>query len=182
MDAIKAVAVAINNKFIVTGSSDKTAKVWDVQNGKLLYTLEGHEWKVTSVAISLDCKYIVTGSTDGTIKLWNAENGQLIKSFSGVGNQVVSVAINNSNTFIGSAIHLESTFEEGFGAAIWNSGIEPPKKVTKTPPGARRLPPGQSPGQPVPTKATPPPPADPSKKVIKKTEEVEISIQDNKKK
>jgi WD40 repeat protein len=182
LDAINSVAVAINNKFIVTGSSDKTAKIWDVQSGKLLFTLEGHEWKVTSVAISLDCKYIVTGSTDGSVKLWNAENGTIIKSFSGIGNQVVNVTINNSNKLIGSAIHLESTFEEGFGEVIWNSGIEPPKKVIRTAPGARRPAPGQTPGQIVPGAKPTAPPADPSKKVIKKTDEVEISIQDNKKK
>lgn len=179
-DVINSVAIAINNKFIVTGSSDKTAKVWDALAGKLLFTLEGHEWKVTSVAISLDCKYIVTGSTDGSVKLWNAEDGKLVRSFSGVGNQVVNVTINNNNKLIGSAIHLESTYEEGFGAVIWNSGIDPPKKAIKPAVGVRRPPPGQTPGQAAPK--TTPPPLDPTKKVIKKTDEVEISIQDNKKK
>lgn len=179
LDAINSVAIAVNNKFIVTGSSDKTAKIWDIATGKLLFTLEGHEWKVTSVAISLDTKFIVTGSTDGTVKLWSAEDGKLIKSFSGIGNHVVNVTINNNNKLIGSAIHLESTFEEGFGAVIWNSGIEPPKKVVKTPPGAKKMPAGQTPVKP--TNAATAKPNDPTKKVIKKTDEVEISIQDNKK-
>jgi WD40 repeat protein len=180
-DAINAVATSINNKYIVTGSSDKTAIIWDNQTGKKLRELIGHEWKVMSVAISMDSKYVLTGSTDGTVKLWDLETGKIVKSFSGVGNQVTYVAIHPNNKLIGSANHLESTIEEGFGAVIWETGIMPPKKAAPPTRPGPATPPGQKPvvkGQ-VPPAAKPV--VDPEKKVIKKNDEVEISIKDNKK-
>lgn len=180
-DAINAVATSINNKYILTGSSDKTAILWDNQTGKMLRQFIGHEWKVTSVAISMDSKYVLTGSTDGSVKLWELETAKLIKSFDGVGNHVTYVAMHPNNKLIGSANHLESTIEEGFGAVIWETGIEPPKPPsTMTRP--RAVPPGK--GTIPPTKNPPPaaqkPVEDPNKKVIKKNDEVEISIKDNK--
>lgn len=178
-DAINAVAIALNNKFLVTGSSDKTAMVWDVLTGKNLFKLEGHEWKVTSVAVSLDNKYIVTGSTDGSVKLWNAADGSLMKTFQGAGNQVTGVSISPDNKTIAAATHLESTFEEGFGAVLWNTGIEPPpppqRPVAKRQPPANAKPAGNA------VKDMPKPQQTDDKKVIKKTDEVEITIEDNKK-
>ena len=41
-------AISSDNKFIVTGSSDKTAKIWNL-DGTLIHTLRGHSKEVTSV-------------------------------------------------------------------------------------------------------------------------------------
>ncbi len=174
MDAINAVATALNNKFLVTGSSDKTAIIWDMQTGKQLRKLVGHDWKITSIAISVDSKYIVTGSTDGTTRLWEAETGKLLKTFSGVGNTVTYVALHPNNRLIASANHLESTLEEGYGPVIWNTGIEPVVKTNPRP----AVPPK---GVPVKTVNSPkkPAPKQTPGETIKKNDEVEISIQEN---
>ena len=55
---------------LITGSSDKTIKLWHVATGKLLGTLSGHLGAVNAVAISSDGKTIVSGSWDKTIKIW----------------------------------------------------------------------------------------------------------------
>lgn len=59
-----------NSSLIVTGSSDKTARIWSTFTGKLLLTLKGHTDEVTSVAFSPDGSQIITGSGDKTAKVW----------------------------------------------------------------------------------------------------------------
>jgi WD40 repeat protein len=61
---------------IVSGSADKTAKVWDAWTGQEKLSLTGHTSVVTSVAYSPDGQRIVSGSNDTTVKVWDAQTGQ----------------------------------------------------------------------------------------------------------
>jgi WD40 repeat protein len=69
-----------NGKYIVTASYDNTAKIWDVQRGKLLHSLEGHTNSVKTACYSPDGKIIATASTDKTAKIWDAFSGKLLKT------------------------------------------------------------------------------------------------------
>ncbi len=77
---------------IVTGSADRTAKVWDAQTGQELLTLEGHTVGVTSVAFSPDGHRILAGSADRTAKVWDAEIGQELPTLKGHTDFVSSIA------------------------------------------------------------------------------------------
>ena len=68
---IRSIAISPDGKNIVSGSIDKTIKVWDFKTGECLNTLEGHTSSINSIAISPDGKYIVSGSDDGIIKIWD---------------------------------------------------------------------------------------------------------------
>ncbi|MGJ5629647.1 WD40 repeat domain-containing protein [Nostoc sp. CALU 1950] len=48
--------MAPDGKTAVSGSSDKTLKVWDLQTGKEISTLTGHNNSVRAVAIAPDGK------------------------------------------------------------------------------------------------------------------------------
>ena len=76
-------AFSPDGKRIVTGSDDKTAKVWDAEKGQELPTLKGHQDFVSSVAYSPDGKRIVTGSGDKTAKVWDAATGQEVLALKG---------------------------------------------------------------------------------------------------
>ncbi|KAJ3247945.1 hypothetical protein HK104_007761, partial [Borealophlyctis nickersoniae] len=65
---VRSVAVTPDGLMVVTGSYDKTAKVWDARTGSLLQTLEGHIRDVNSVAVTPDRQTVVTGSEDETAK------------------------------------------------------------------------------------------------------------------
>jgi WD40 repeat protein len=68
---------------VVTGSDDKTAKVWDFNTGKLLHTLSGHLDWIRSVVISSDNAKLATGSGDNTTKIWDLNTGKLLYTLSG---------------------------------------------------------------------------------------------------
>lgn len=120
-DAVNALEVSTTGKYFVSGSSDKTAIVWDAVVNKPLTTLKGHTWKVTSVSISKDEKYVVTGSNDGTAKLWELTTGKLIASFEGYGYNVRSVAISPDNTKIVVASYERGVTEHG--VRIYATGL-----------------------------------------------------------
>src|SRR5262249_14432716 len=60
---------------VLSGSGDKTAKVWDAQTGAELLTLKGHTDWVRGVSWSPDGSRVLTGSDDGTAKVWDAKTG-----------------------------------------------------------------------------------------------------------
>src|SRR5581483_12226002 len=68
---------------IVSGSGDKSVKIWDADSGSLLNTLNGHTYTVFSVVFSSDNRKIVSGSFDKSIKIWDAESGSLLKTLNG---------------------------------------------------------------------------------------------------
>ena len=68
---------------------DKTLKLWDVETGQLLKTLEGHTDAVTSVAFFSDGEEAVSGSRDKTVKRWDLATGQPLKTFEGHSDEVL---------------------------------------------------------------------------------------------
>lgn len=63
------------DKFI-TGSYDRTCKVWDTESGVELLSLEEHKNVVYTMAFNNPFgNLIVTGSFDRTAKIWDANNG-----------------------------------------------------------------------------------------------------------
>ena len=53
---------------IVTGSFDRTAKLWDTASGKLLNTFKGHNMEIVCVAFDPQGELLATGSMDTTAK------------------------------------------------------------------------------------------------------------------
>lgn len=80
---IMAVSFSPDGKIIATGSFDKTIKIWQASNGKLLTTLKGHQDRLWSLSFSPDSKTLASSSFDSTVKLWNVADGTLKKTLSG---------------------------------------------------------------------------------------------------
>nr|QEX51140.1 coatomer subunit beta'-1-like isoform X1 [Cymbidium ensifolium] len=63
--------------YLITGSDDQTAKVWDYQTKSCVQTLEGHTHNVSSVCFHPELPIIITGSEDGTVRIWHATTYRL---------------------------------------------------------------------------------------------------------
>ena len=75
---------------IVSGSDDKTVRVWDMQ-GQELAICRGHEHLVFSVCVTKDGK-IVSGSKDHTVRIWDMQ-GKELAIYRGHGDMVRSVCV-----------------------------------------------------------------------------------------
>jgi len=63
---------------VVTASKDWTARVWDAQTGRSLFTLSSHSDSVIGAIVQENLDLVVTYSLDDTVKIWSMENGGLI--------------------------------------------------------------------------------------------------------
>lgn len=65
-------------RFILTGSADCTAKLWDLDSGKCFMTLRGHDGPILAAKISPDNLLAATCSHDGSVKVWRVASGDCI--------------------------------------------------------------------------------------------------------
>ena len=82
-EGVSGCAVTPDGRRVVSASSDKTLKVWDLNTGRVLATLEGHTRGVRSCAISPDGKHVVSASADKTLKLWDLDAGRVVMTLEG---------------------------------------------------------------------------------------------------
>ncbi|PKA49772.1 Dynein assembly factor with WDR repeat domains 1 [Apostasia shenzhenica] len=75
-----------NQQLILASASfDSTIKLWDVELGSLLHSLNGHRQPVYSVAYSPNGQFLASGSLDQSLHIWSIKEGKLIKTYSGGG-------------------------------------------------------------------------------------------------
>ncbi len=68
--------VSHDNKFIASGSDDKTIRIWDYKSKQVRYVLEGHGWNITSVHFSKDDRYLISSCNNGEVKIWDLQTGK----------------------------------------------------------------------------------------------------------
>ena len=91
---ISTVAFSPSGKYVVSGSTDSTVRIWDSETGQIMRgPLEGHTGSIRSVAFSPDERHIVSCSADQTIRIWDFETGSIVSGpLEGHTNHVRSVA------------------------------------------------------------------------------------------
>jgi WD40 repeat protein len=90
---VASVALSGDGKTLVSASSDKTIKVWDVDTGHERATLKGHTDTVWSVALSDDGKTLVSASWDDMVKVWDMDTGRESTTLKGHMGAVTPVAL-----------------------------------------------------------------------------------------
>ena len=72
---VTSVAFSSDGTLLVSGSHDKTVKLWDVQTGGVIKTFV-HPNKVLSVSVSVDCSIVASGTVGGAFHLWDIQKGE----------------------------------------------------------------------------------------------------------
>ncbi|KAG2130298.1 uncharacterized protein EDB93DRAFT_1255969 [Suillus bovinus] len=73
-----AVAVLPDKRRMVTGSCDKTLRLWDLKTGVVLKKMEGHRSDVQVLTVSRDGQLVASGDLKGGVIVWHGETGELL--------------------------------------------------------------------------------------------------------
>ena len=84
-----------DGRSVVSGSNDKTVRVWELESGRLLRTLKGHTSRVNSVSVTPDGQSIISGSDDKTVRVRELDSGRLLRTLEGHAGPVYSVAVHH---------------------------------------------------------------------------------------
>lgn len=99
---ITSVAVSSDGRWIVSGGTDATARLYNGTNLSLRRSYRGHRRPVTALAISPNGSLMASGAEDGVIRVWSTRTGRRLRtvrghtaaitalSFSDDGRQIVS--------------------------------------------------------------------------------------------
>lgn len=88
-----ALAVTPDGQRVIAGGLGHSVKVWEIESGRLLWTLTGHLDPVHAVAVIEDGRRAVSGSWDGMLGLWDLEGGRLEKMLIGRGGRIECLAV-----------------------------------------------------------------------------------------
>jgi WD40 repeat protein len=73
--SVLSVALTSDGRRMVSGSSDGTVRLWEIESATERAVLRGHTAAVNGVAISSDGRRIVSASNDKTVRIWDTETG-----------------------------------------------------------------------------------------------------------
>ena len=100
--SISSVAFSPNGKLLATGDADGKTYLWQVDDGKLLFSCTGHSSWVKSVAFSPDGQTLASGSDDQTVKLWDVYIGKCFTTLEEHTNRVWSVSFSPDGQILAS--------------------------------------------------------------------------------
>ncbi len=93
------VAFSPDSKNLLIASADKTAKLFNISDEKIVRTFEGHQAVVSRAIFSNDGRFVLTGSNAGNVFLRNAKTGKRLKIFRH-NIPVIGIAISSDNKFV----------------------------------------------------------------------------------
>ena len=88
------------NNFVITGSDDRTVRVWNLFTKKQEFVLRGHKSIITCLASSRDNKFIVSGSLDRKVLVINLQSHRIEAAFDSNEYPAKIVAISDDNKFV----------------------------------------------------------------------------------
>jgi WD40 repeat protein len=117
-NGIRSISFSPNDKYVVLGSYDGTARVWEAGTGKEVARMS-HGGAVYSVSFSSDGRYLVSGSEDQTARVWEAATGREVARMTH-GGAVYSVAFSPDGKYVlsGSGDHTARVWEAATGKEV----------------------------------------------------------------
>ncbi|KAG0149617.1 hypothetical protein CROQUDRAFT_39553 [Cronartium quercuum f. sp. fusiforme G11] len=86
---------------LMTGSWDRTIRVWNADEGETVRVLKGHTRGIR--CLQFDSAKLITGAMDGLLKLWNWRTGECIRTIEGHTDGVICLRFDQEILASGSA-------------------------------------------------------------------------------
>jgi WD40 repeat protein len=120
---VEALALSPDGRLLLSGSLDRTVRLWEVLTGQEIRTFAKHQRAVGAVAFSPDGRLAASGGgrlgypydvkDPARIRLWEVGSGDEIKTFTGHDSDVVALAFSPDGTTLAAALQNTSIL-------VWN--------------------------------------------------------------
>ena len=126
---IRSLAFSANGTRLVTGSADKSARIWDLADANAKFPevtrFNGHTGEVTAVAFNADATQVLSGAADNSVKLWNVADGKELQNCVGHTAAIVGVGFGAGNQPVSAA--ADKTIR------VWNAANGQPARAISDP-------------------------------------------------
>ncbi len=85
---------------LASGGSDKTIILWDIDNGKILKTLNQHSGFIRALAFTPDGETLISGGYDNSLYVWDWKVGKLECKLEGHLGAILSIDISSDNRIL----------------------------------------------------------------------------------
>jgi WD40 repeat protein len=103
--SILCVAFSPDGTRALSGSADRTVRLWEVASGRSLGCFTGHTEEVAAVAFAPDGRRAVSGGRDRVIRIWDVDKGRQIGSLTGHTDAISSLAFATDGRVVISGSH-----------------------------------------------------------------------------
>jgi WD40 repeat protein len=90
---------------LVSGSDDRTVRIWDMRINEVISVLQIHSEAVTSVAFSPGGRQVISGSYDRTVRVWDVQSTEQMTLLQGHHREVSSVSFSPDGAHVVSGSH-----------------------------------------------------------------------------
>lgn len=94
------VAVHPLGQWIVSASSDKTVRIWDVETQETTLILPGHDNSVEMIQINSGGTLLASAGRDNTVRLWDVNNGEMLAVFDEQDAGVYALEFNENDRYL----------------------------------------------------------------------------------
>lgn len=100
-DQVRGVSFIAGGHMLASAGFDKSARIWNVDQGQTVRNLTGHTAPIQHLTTSLDGRWILSGGGDQTIRIWDGVSGQQIRTLaSDRGYEIFSIATSSDKRYV----------------------------------------------------------------------------------
>jgi WD40 repeat protein/serine/threonine protein kinase len=128
------VAISSSGEWLVTGSTESKAQVWDASTGNIRHDLPGHRGEVTAAAWSPNDRLLATADSGGRIRVWEPAAGKIVWTADRHSSGVTALAFSADGQWLYSASN-----DQTVGCARAENGKEDLQRIWKHPAGVAAM-------------------------------------------